>query len=118
MATKTVELAKLLNKLSRSLALMNADSIQRQLNVLSFFKSIPKDEVINFKVDILGFGLRTLNRLKAGNIYYIGDLIRLTEEELLNTPNLGPKSLNEIKELLASRGLFLGTKLEGWVRPT
>ena len=48
------------------------------------------------------------------NIYYIGDLIQRTENELLKTPNLGRKSLNEIKEVLASRGLTLGMKLENW----
>ena len=52
--------------------------------------------------------------LKAENIYYIGDLIQRTETELLKTPNLGRKSLNEIKEVLASRGLTLGMKLENW----
>jgi len=54
------------------------------------------------------------NCLKAENIYYIGDLIQRTETELLKTPNLGRKSLNEIKEVLASRGLTLGMKLENW----
>ena len=54
------------------------------------------------------------NCLKAENIYYIGDLIQRTENELLKTPNLGRKSLNEIKEVLASRGLTLGMKLENW----
>ncbi|MEK7769226.1 MAG: DNA-directed RNA polymerase subunit alpha C-terminal domain-containing protein, partial [Pseudomonadota bacterium] len=54
------------------------------------------------------------NCLKAENIYYIGDLIQRTETELLRTPNLGRKSLNEIKEVLASHGLTLGMKLESW----
>ena len=54
------------------------------------------------------------NCLKAENIYYIGDLIQRTENELLKTPNLGRKSLNEIKEVLAARGLTLGMKLENW----
>ena len=52
--------------------------------------------------------MRSANCLKAENIYYIGDLIQRTETELLKTPNLGRKSLNEIKEVLASRGLTLG----------
>ncbi|MFZ4056030.1 MAG: DNA-directed RNA polymerase subunit alpha C-terminal domain-containing protein, partial [Polynucleobacter sp.] len=52
--------------------------------------------------------------LKAENIYYIGDLIQRTENELLKTPNLGRKSLNEIKDVLAARGLSLGMKLESW----
>ena len=57
---------------------------------------------------------RSANCLKAENIYYNGDLNQLTESELLKTPNLGRKSLNEIKEVLASRGLTLGMKLENW----
>ena len=52
--------------------------------------------------------------LKAENIYYIGDLIQRTENELLKTPNLGRKSLNEIKEVLAAHGLTLGMRLENW----
>jgi DNA-directed RNA polymerase subunit alpha len=56
--------------------------------------------------------VRSANCLKAENIYYIGDLIQRTETELLKTPNLGRKSLNEIKEVLASRGLTLGARLE------
>ena len=58
--------------------------------------------------------MRSANCLNAENIFYIGDLIQRTENELLKTPNLGRKSLNEIKEVLASRGLTLGMKLEGW----
>ena len=58
--------------------------------------------------------VRSANCLKAENIYYIGDLIQRSETELLKTPNLGRKSLNEIKEVLASRGLTLGMKLESW----
>ena len=60
--------------------------------------------------------MRSANCLKAENIYYIGDLIQRTENELLKTPNLGRKSLNEIKEVLAARGLTLGMKLENWPR--
>jgi DNA-directed RNA polymerase subunit alpha len=55
-------------------------------------------------VDDLELTVRSANCLKAENIYYIGDLIQRTETELLKTPNLGRKSLNEIKEVLASRG--------------
>lgn len=58
--------------------------------------------------------VRSANCLKAEDIYYIGDLIQRTETELLKTPNLGRKSLNEIKEVLASKGLTLGSKLEAW----
>ena len=65
-------------------------------------------------VDELELTVRSANCLKAENIYYIGDLIQRTENELLKTPNLGRKSLNEIKEVLASRGLTLGMRLEAW----
>ena len=65
-------------------------------------------------VDELELTVRSANCLKAENIYYIGDLIQRTENELLKTPNLGRKSLNEIKEVLAQRGLTLGMRLENW----
>ena len=54
------------------------------------------------------------NCLKAENIHYIGDLVQRTEVELLRTPNLGKKSLTEIKEVLQSHGLMLGMRLDGW----
>jgi len=72
------------------------------------------DPVLLRPVDDLELTVRSANCLKAENIYYIGDLIQRTETELLKTPNLGRKSLNEIKEVLASRGLTLGMKLESW----
>jgi DNA-directed RNA polymerase subunit alpha len=72
------------------------------------------DPVLLRPVDELELTVRSANCLKAENIYYIGDLIQRTENELLKTPNLGRKSLNEIKEVLASRGLTLGMKLDSW----
>ena len=72
------------------------------------------DPILLRPVDDLELTVRSMNCLKAENIYYIGDLIQRTETELLKTPNLGRKSLNEIKEVLASRGLTLGMKLENW----
>ena len=72
------------------------------------------DPILLRPVDDLELTVRSANCLKAENIYYIGDLIQRTETELLKTPNLGRKSLNEIKEVLASRGLTLGMKLESW----
>ena len=72
------------------------------------------DPVLLRPVDELELTVRSANCLKAENIYYIGDLIQRTENELLKTPNLGRKSLNEIKEVLATRGLTLGMKLESW----
>ncbi len=65
-------------------------------------------------VDDLELTVRSANCLKAENIYYIGDLIQRTEVELLKTPNLGKKSLTEIKDVLASRGLSLGCRLDNW----
>jgi len=72
------------------------------------------DPILLRPVDELELTVRSANCLKAENIYYIGDLIQRSENELLKTPNLGRKSLNEIKEVLASRGLTLGMKLENW----
>lgn len=72
------------------------------------------DPILLRSVDDLELTVRSANCLKAENIYYIGDLIQRTENELLKTPNLGRKSLNEIKEVLAARGLTLGMKLESW----
>ncbi|MFN3295805.1 DNA-directed RNA polymerase subunit alpha [Caldimonas sp.] len=72
------------------------------------------DPILLRPVDELELTVRSANCLKAENIYYIGDLIQRTETELLKTPNLGRKSLNEIKEVLASRGLTLGVRLENW----
>ena len=72
------------------------------------------DPLLLRPVDDLELTVRSANCLKAENIYYIGDLIQRTETELLKTPNLGRKSLNEIKDVLATRGLTLGMKLENW----
>ena len=77
-------------------------------------KQVAVDPILLRPVDDLELTVRSANCLKAENIYYIGDLIQRTETELLKTPNLGRKSLNEIKEVLASRGLTLGMKLENW----
>ena len=72
------------------------------------------DPILLRPVDDLELTVRSANCLKAENIYYIGDLIQRTEVELLKTPNLGKKSLTEIKEVLAERGLGLGMRLEKW----
>ncbi|MDR1935196.1 MAG: DNA-directed RNA polymerase subunit alpha [Candidatus Accumulibacter sp.] len=77
-------------------------------------RSAQVDPLLLRPVDDLELTVRSANCLKAENIYYIGDLIQRTENELLKTPNLGRKSLNEIKEVLAARGLTLGMKLENW----
>jgi DNA-directed RNA polymerase subunit alpha len=66
------------------------------------------------KVDELELSVRSANCLKNDNIVYIGDLVQKTEQEMLRTPNFGRKSLNEIKEVLASMGLGLGIAVTGW----
>ncbi len=76
------------------------------------------DPLLLRPVDDLELTVRSANCLKAENIYYIGDLIQRTEVELLKTPNLGKKSLTEIKDVLATRGLSLGIKLENWPPPS
>jgi DNA-directed RNA polymerase subunit alpha len=65
-------------------------------------------------VDELELTVRSANCLKAEQIYYIGDLIQKSEQDLLRTPNLGRKSLNEIKEVLTEKNLELGTVIENW----
>lgn len=95
-----------------------------QLSVFADLKGTPVEEeaprapqidpVLLRPVDDLELTVRSANCLKAENIYYIGDLIQRTETELLKAPNLGRKSLNEIKEVLASKGLALGMRLENW----
>ena len=72
------------------------------------------DPILLRPVDDLELTVRSANCLKAENIYYIGDLVQRTEVELLKTPNLGKKSLTEIKDVLASKGLSLGMRLENW----
>ena len=101
-----------------------ADILTDQLSVFGDFtqrergpaKASPTgvDPVLLRPIDDLELTVRSANCLKAENIYYIGDLIQRTEVELLKTPNLGKKSLTEIKEVLAQRGLSLGMKLENW----
>ena len=68
-----------------------------------------KRQILLRPVDDLELTVRSANCLKAEAIHYIGDLVQRTEVELLKTPNLGKKSLTEIKDVLASRGLSLGT---------
>lgn len=72
------------------------------------------DDILLESVDALELTVRSANCLKAENIRYIGDLVQKTEFELLKTPNLGRKSLNEIKDILKNHGLQLGTRLINW----
>jgi DNA-directed RNA polymerase subunit alpha len=77
-------------------------------------KEVEFEPVFLQPVDDLELTVRSANCLKAENIFYIGDLVQRTESALLKTPNLGKKSLQEIKDVLAQRGLSLGMKLENW----
>ena len=90
------------------------DFTQRERNSSKQIGAAGVDPVLLRPIDDLELTVRSANCLKAENIYYIGDLIQRTEVELLKTPNLGKKSLTEIKEVLAQRGLSLGMKLENW----
>jgi DNA-directed RNA polymerase subunit alpha len=103
---------------------MAATILQKQLSVFVNFENevVPQaeekgeeiDPILLRPVDDLELTVRSANCLKAENILYIGDLIQRTEVELLKTPNLGKKSLTEIKDVLASRGLGLGSRLDNW----
>ncbi len=91
------------------------------LKTESIERAVPRpsgiDPILLRPVDDLELTVRSANCLKAENIFYIGDLIQRTEMELLKTPNLGKKSLTEIKDVLAKHGLSLGVKLENWPPP-
>ncbi|NDF11664.1 MAG: DNA-directed RNA polymerase subunit alpha [Proteobacteria bacterium] len=102
-----------------------AKIIQDQLQVFVNFDEVEvkeekKEEQLPFspyllkKVDELELSVRSANCLKNDNIVYIGDLVRKSEGEMLKTPNFGRKSLNEIKEVLASMGLRFGMDVPGW----
>jgi len=106
---------------------MAATILHDQLSVFVDFEKVndlvPEEEVevvevffpvLLRPVDDLELTVRSANCLKAENIFYIGDLIQRTEVELLKTPNLGKKSLTEIKDILALKGLSLGMRLENW----
>lgn len=104
--------AVLIEQLSVFAALQNTidpSEAQRLANAVPTF-----DPILLLPVDELELTVRSANCLKAEAIQYIGDLVSRTEQDLLKTPNLGRKSLSEIKEVLATRGLILGIKLENW----
>ncbi|OGT23707.1 MAG: DNA-directed RNA polymerase subunit alpha [Gammaproteobacteria bacterium RIFCSPLOWO2_02_FULL_38_11] len=101
-----------------------ATILQQQLSVFVDLKSeeiqkplggiVEIDPLLMRPVDDLELTVRSANCLKAENIFFIGDLIQKSETDLLKTPNLGKKSLTEIKDVLAVRTLSLGTHIEGW----
>ena len=76
-------------------------------------RSIPK-QMFRLSIEELELTVRSTNCLKAESIFLIGDLIQRSEFDLLKTPNLGKKSLNEIKDVLASKGFALGTTIDNW----
>ena len=129
------DLDKLILDIETNGAIDPEEAIRRAANILqdqiSIFVDLESEEsVVEEKaepdmdplllrpVDDLELTVRSANCLKAENIFYIGDLIQRSEFELLKTPNLGKKSLTEIKDVLAQHGLSLGMKLENWPPPS
>jgi DNA-directed RNA polymerase subunit alpha len=88
--------------------------LQGEDEAVSKIAEMQFDPLLLRPVDELELTVRSANCLKAENIHYIGDLVQRTEVELLRTPNLGKKSLTEIKEVLQGHGLMLGMRLDGW----
>ncbi|MCE5387388.1 MAG: DNA-directed RNA polymerase subunit alpha [Acidithiobacillus sp.] len=100
--------------------------LRQQLDVFVGGESAPMEEarpaalvedlmpLLERTVDDLELTVRSANCLKAEDIFYIGDLVQKTEQELLKAPNLGRKSLNEIKEILEKKGLSLGMRIDNW----
>ncbi|MDQ6983754.1 MAG: DNA-directed RNA polymerase subunit alpha C-terminal domain-containing protein, partial [Ghiorsea sp.] len=102
-----------------------AAMFQAQLNVFVDFDvvEIAEDEesssdnvvdLLNQPIDHLDLSVRSMNCLKSDNVFYVGDLVQRTEQEMLRTPNFGRKSLTEIKVVLESMGLALGMEVDGW----
>src|SRR5690606_36875298 len=104
----------LMDQISVFVSLADKDAGQLTTSLPVGGQTAPIDPVLLRPVDDLALTVRSANCLKAENFYYIGDLIQRTEVELLKTPNLGKKSLTEIKDVLASRGLSLGMRLDNW----
>ena len=93
---------------------VNFEEPQRESRVEEHIAELAFNPALLKKVDELELSVRSANCLKNDNIVYIGDLIQKTEAEMLRTPNFGRKSLNEIKEVLASMGLHLGMEVSAW----
>ncbi|MGI4816508.1 MAG: DNA-directed RNA polymerase subunit alpha [Janthinobacterium lividum] len=104
----------------RTAATILAEQLESFVDLRGIHEPVVKEEKPEFDpgllrpVDDLELTVRSANCLKAESIHYIGDLVQKTEVELLKTPNLGKKSLTEIKDILASKGLSLGMKLSNW----
>jgi DNA-directed RNA polymerase subunit alpha len=128
---KRTDLDKLVLELETNGTLDPEDAIRRSATILQYqleaFVELKREEkseptkkqqqfdpLLLRPVDDLELTVRAANCLKAENIYYIGDLIQRSENDLLKTPNLGKKSLTEIKSVLTSRGLSLGMQLSNW----
>ena len=105
--------AELLQQLFASLRMTN---LPTRINSIleEEVKDEKRQELDSIMVEELELSVRSANCLKAEQIYYIGDLIQKSEQDLLRTPNLGRKSLNEIKEVLTEKNLELGTEIENW----
>jgi DNA-directed RNA polymerase subunit alpha len=102
-----------------------AAMLQAQLNVFVDFDVVEDDtaaedegdnvaDLLSQPIDHLDLSVRSMNCLKSDNVFYVGDLVQRTEQEMLRTPNFGRKSLTEIKLVLDSMGLELGMELDGW----
>jgi DNA-directed RNA polymerase subunit alpha len=103
------------NQMAVFIELEETKPVDTLSNRLAKTKEEPKVDPIFFElVDNLELTVRSANCLKNLNIHYLGDLVQITENDLLRTPNLGKKSLVEIKELLDEKGLSLGMELENW----
>ncbi len=84
------------------------EKVEAEEDILPFNRNLLR------KVDELELSVRSANCLKNDSIIYIGDLVKHSESDMLRTPNFGRKSLNEIKEVLGTMGLYLGMDVEGW----
>lgn len=102
-----------------------AAMFQAQLNVFVDFDVVESAEaeddesdniadLLSQPIDHLDLSVRSMNCLKSDNVFYVGDLVQRTEQEMLRTPNFGRKSLTEIKVVLEGMGLELGMELDGW----
>jgi DNA-directed RNA polymerase subunit alpha len=128
---KRTDLDKLMIELETNGTIDPEEAIRRAATILQHqlaaFVELPHEEHVEIKskeekidpillrpVDDLELTVRAANCLKAENIYYIGDLVQRSENDLLKTPNLGKKSLMEIKSVLAQRGLSLGMAIKRW----